>query len=440
MVLVKFWIFRQIYTGLCYFILPFVFLRLYLKGHKIRGYRYRWRERVASYSSCFKKEPLFSSPLLWVHAVSVGEVLAAIPLIKQLESRFPKQVILITTMTPTGSERVLHTFQAQLRDKTILHVYLPYDLPSFIHRFMAYFKPQCCLIMETEIWPNLFWRAIQKKIPIFIVNARLSPRSYQSYFKLKQWLQPLFTNIFVLAQSEADLSRYQALGVLPEYSKNMGNLKFDVSLPENIEEKTKKLRQKFSNRLIWIAASTHAQEEIMVLAAFRTLKKHYPELLLILVPRHPNRFDEVAQLCLERDWSLERKSQEASTASHNPNVDIYLGDTMGELLWMYAVSHVAFVGGSLVPVGGHNLLEPALFGVPALTGSSLHNFMHISSLLIEAKHTEIVNNAEDLAQKLDLLLKDKAYREQKGQAGKSVLNQNRGALNKLMDFVTHNIT
>jgi 3-deoxy-D-manno-octulosonic-acid transferase len=317
----------------------------------------------------------------------------------------------------------------------MFHVYLPYDLPFFVSRFLTYFKPQCCFIMETEIWPNLFFAAIKKNIPICIVNARLSPRSFKSYLKLKSWVKPILTKIFVLTQSEADLTRYRALGVLPSHSENMGNIKFDVALPKHIEEKSTDLRKKFAQQPIWIAASTHAQEEETILAAYRVLKKQFDNLLLILVPRHPNRFDEVAKLCLDSGWHLARRSQQDWML---PKIDIYLGDTMGELLLMYSVSDVAFVGGSLVPVGGHNLLEPALFGVPVLTGPILHNFVHISDLLIEANHTQIVKNADDLVEKLSILLKDKDFRSQKGQAGKAVLLKNRGALNKLMDFVdTH---
>ena len=186
----SFWVFRKIYTGLCWLILPFVFLRLWLKGRALNGYRHRWSERIASYSTVFKKKNQLTQPLIWVHAVSVGEVLAAVPLIKQLEERFTQHAILITTMTPTGSERVMQIFQNKL-EKTIFHVYLPYDLPFFINRFLNYFKPKCCFVMETEIWPNLFWAAIKRKIPICIVNARLSPGSFKAYFKLKNWLKPI---------------------------------------------------------------------------------------------------------------------------------------------------------------------------------------------------------------------------------------------------------
>lgn len=426
-----FWVFRKVYTLLCWLILPAVFLRLWLKGQKLTGYRHRWRERVANYSIVFRRKNKQTKPIIWVHAVSVGELLSAIPFIKQLEQDYPNHHILITTMTPTGSERVLQIFGPKLK-KTIFHVYLPYDLPRFINRFLNYFNPQCCFIMETEIWPNLYWAAIERKIPICIVNARLSPRSFHSYLKLKAWIKPVLTKIFVLTQSEADLDRYRKLGVLPERSQHMGNIKFDLELPNNIELKRAELRKKFANQPIWIAASTHAQEEEIILASFKTLKKQHPDLLLMLVPRHPNRFDQVAKLCVDGGWHLARRSQKDWML---PKIDIYLGDTMGELLLMYSASDVAFVGGSFVPVGGHNLLEPALFGVPVLTGAILHNFVHISDLLIEANHTQIVHNADDLAQKVSELLKDKVLREQKGQAGKIVLNQNRGALKKLMGFI-----
>lgn len=431
-----FWFFRKIYTLFCFLILPFVFIRLWVKGQSIAGYRKRWAERVGSYSTIFEKNH-WSSPLLWVHAVSVGEVLAAIPLIKKLETSFPQHTILITTMTPTGSERVTQAFASQLSNKTILHVYLPYDLPCFMNRFLTYFKPVCCFIMETEIWPNLYWAAIQRNIPICIVNARLSPGSFKSYLKLKNWIQPVLNKIFVLAQSEADLTRYRALGVLSDNSMNMGNIKFDVELPKNFEEKTQALHKQFNNQPVWIAASTHAGEEEIVLSAFQELKKELPDLILMLVPRHPNRFDDVAKLCLQAGWHVVRRSQQNGEL---PKTDIYLGDTMGEMLLMYSVSDVAFVGGSLVPVGGHNLLEPALFAVPALTGPILHNFVHISDLLISAKHTQIIQNKDELVEKVLMLLKDQNLRENMGQAGKAVLNENRGALNKLLDFVgTHKL-
>lgn len=428
---VVFWIFRQIYTLVCWLILPAVFLRLWLKGQKLPGYRRRWGERVAHYSAIYKVKNKIKKPILWVHAVSVGELLSAVPFIKQLEMHYPNHQILITTTTPTGSERVSQIFQSKLR-KTILHVYLPYDLPSFINRFLNYFQPKCCFIMETEIWPNLFWAGIQRKMPICIVNARLSPRSFKGYLKLKRWVQPLLTQITVLTQSEADLVRYRTLGVLPEHSQNMGNIKFDLEFPHNIDLKRVAFRKQFQHQPIWIAASTHAQEEEIVLTAFKQLKKQHPNLLLILVPRHPDRFDEVAKLCLQAGWYVARRSHKDWIL---PKIDIYLGDTMGELLLLYSVSDVAFVGGSLVPVGGHNLLEPALFGVPVLTGGALHNFVHISDLLIQANHTQIIHNADELAQSVSILLKDKALRVQKGQAGKAVVTENRGALNRILCFI-----
>lgn len=418
---------RWSYTFLFTVLLPFVFLRLWVKGKKLPLYRKRMGERLGQVAI----PPLQES--LWVHAVSVGETLAAIPLIKRLRAEYPNTPILMTTTTPTGSERVQAAFKDSI-GKMFYHSYLPYDLPFILKPFFRRINPKLLILMETEIWPNLLAVCDQKKVPVLIANARLSPHSFKRYSLLGSLMKPILQPVNrVAAQSQIDVSRFASLGVEKERISEMGNIKFDLQLPSYLSESGKKLRETLGKeRLVFIAASTHEGEEEIALNVYQSLKERFPALLLIIVPRHPERFGKVFETCAQRNLIVRRRSQnEACTDA----VDVFLGDTMGELLLFYAASDIALVGGSFVPVGGHNLLEPAALGLPVLTGPQLFNFIAISEMLIEAKGASVVQDEKGLQEALVRLIENPHLRAEQGHQAKMVVEQNRGALDKLMGLI-----
>lgn len=376
---------------------------------------------------------IFAAPAqqngLWVHAVSVGEVIAAIPLVKQLRQRYPDKQITVTTMTPTGSARVQAAF-----GQDVFHVYIPYDVPCAINRFLDRVKPCALIIMETELWPNLLPLCGARNIPIMIANARLSQRSTQGYLKIKPLMQQILRPVTcVAAQTQADGDRYLSLGLTPQQLQITGSIKFDIQVPTSVIEQGALLRAQWGQqRSVWIAASTHDGEEELVLAAFAKVRAALPNALLILVPRHPERFEKVIALCRKQGYQT---AQRSVPDSWRDDVAVYVGDTMGELLLLYAASDVAFVGGSLVPVGGHNLLEPAAVGVPSLTGPNMFNFVEINRLLQEAQAVKGVQQPDDLAQGVIAWLQDANARQQAAQRGKQVVEQNRGALARHMELL-----
>lgn len=419
------WIYSLAFTCL----LPWVFFRLWVRSLRLPAYRRRWAERLGRVPF----PPL--EEVLWVHAVSVGEAISAIPLIHRLRAAYPHAPILITTTTPTGSERVQAAFKDML-GKQIYHCYLPYDLPWTLHAFFQRVKPKLLILMETELWPNLLHACQERELPVIIANGRLSPLSAQRYRWLGRFMRAMVRPIqAVAAQSAIDAQRFQALGVKAHTIWETGNIKFDLQLPPYLQEAGAELRQELGkNRLVWIAASTHEGEETIVLNIYQALKTRFPQLLLFLVPRHPDRFNKVAHLCGERGFNVLRRSQKQSCQAQT---DIFLGDTMGELPLFYAASDVVFVGGSLVPVGGHNLLEPAALGLPLLTGPQLFNFVVISEMLVNAQGATIVPDQAALQLKLSQLLEDSHLRKQQGQQAKMVVEKNRGAIDRLLGLIDH---
>ncbi len=408
---------RLLYTVLLYLITPLVLLRLLWKSRLQPEYRRRVGERFGLVES------VDGGVAVWVHAVSVGESLAALPLIEALIRRHGEGRVWVTTTTPTGSERV----QAALGQR-VRHSYAPYDLPGAVARFLERARPRQVVIMETELWPNLF-RAIRKRgLPLFVANARLSPRSFRGYGRLRRSIAGVLADCSeVAAQSEADAERFRSLGA-PRVSV-MGNIKFDMTVPEEQLQRGRELRAALgASRPVWIAASTHEGEEQAALDAHRELLKHLPDSVLILVPRHPQRFDEVAKL-VERSGLLNaRRSQ----AAPDLRTQVLLGDSMGEMFAYFAAADVAFVGGSLVPVGGHNVLEPAALGLPVLFGPQMHNFIAARDLLLGCDAAQVVGDAGQLASALVTLFGDAAQRAQMGLAGKAAVEANRGALRKLL--------
>lgn len=415
-----------IYTLLLYLIQPFVWLKLLWRSRKAPAYRQRWLERYG-----FCKNKVKPNGIL-VHAVSVGETIAAIPLIKALQQKYPQLPITVTTMTPTGSERV----KTLLKD-SVSHVYLPYDLPGAIKRFLKTTKPKIVIIMETELWPNLISQCYKQKIPLIIANARLSERSAARYGKLGKAVKQLFSKIsMVAAQNQHDGERFVSLGLPTDHLAITGSIKFDINLSNEQRQKINQLKQQWQlNRPVLIAASTHNGEDEIILTAFKKLLLKHTNLLLILVPRHPERFKTVEKLISDSGFNyLKRSANQIPTEQ----TQIVLGDTMGELLELYAMADIAFVGGSLVKQGGHNPLEPALHHIAIITGEYFFNFQVICEQLIEAQGMIVcTNSADDLYSSIDCLLNDNSRRVQLGENAYLVLKQNQGALSRLLAVINH---
>ena len=423
-------IWRTLYTILWYLITPFVALRLLWRSRRAPLYRKRWAERFGFFPT---PDPKWQNGI-WVHTVSVGEFIAAIPLIKLMMQDYPHLPITITTMTPTGSERVKATFG----DK-IFHVYLPYDIPRPVNRFLNAMKPKISVVMETELWPNLFYSCRERNMPVIIANARLSAKSAQGYARFSTITTQVLHNItHVAAQAPDDAKRFVALGLSPEKLIVTGSIKFDITPAPDLKEKARALRQQWGeHRLVWIAASTHEGEDEPVLSAYAQLKQQFPELVLVLVPRHPERFNSVAERCKATGFSVARRSH---GVIDDKSIDIYVGDTMGELMLLYASADVAFVAGSLRDIGGHNILEPAALGVPVVVGPHMFNFAQITDLLKDAQGLIQIDDGAQLAQALQPLLQDETHRRAIAANASVVVEQNRGALNTLWQLIKTEIS
>ena len=414
---------RRLYTVIIYCLTPYFILRLFWLGRKMPSYKARIAERFAYF-----KAPSQACEI-WVHAVSVGEVIAAIPLIKQLQQKFPDKQLVVTTMTPTGSERVSDAF-----GDSVFHVYLPYDYPGAIKRFINKIQPKTLVIMETELWPNLIHCCAQQSIPVIIANARLSERSHRGYAKVKSLTKGMMANIeLILAQGQADANRFVALGADQNRVRTCGNIKFDISIPQEIKTKGHELRQSLgSDRPVWVAASTHEGEEEQILDALHIIKEKYPQSVLILVPRHPQRFDAVAQMCQRNNFKTVLRTEN----DYGQPLDVLVGDTMGELLVYYAASDVAFVAGSLIPHGGHNVLEPAALEMPLVSGPHVFNFTAINDLLLAENAISHVTDAKHLAATIIQLFEHPQQAQQMGAKAFVVFEKNQGALARQFEMIS----
>lgn len=410
---------RHLYTALFTLAIPVILLRLVWRGYKAPAYLQRWRERFGYYHNESDKN------VIWFHTVSVGETEAAVPLVRFFLKHNSDRRILITTTTPTGSARVTEVF-----GDTVEHVYLPYDLPTIVNRFLAHFKPVIAIIMETEIWPNLYQGCAQNKIPLNIVNARLSSKSVAGYRLLPSLIKQTLANVHIIAaQTEDDRARFITLGADISKVQTTGNIKFDLEIPREIFQRSRKLRQMtFHRRLVWIIASSHKGEEEIFLDLYKQLKEKFPELLLVLVPRHPERFSEVKNLCNKH--RLRTILRTANMPCHDA-VDVYLGDTMGELKLLYAASDIAFVGGSMVPVGGHNILEPAAVGVPVMFGPYMDNFKDIARGLLDKGAAIQCQDREEIINAFSQLVEDSEQRQRLINQGREFVLQNQGALGRV---------
>ncbi|MDI9237583.1 lipid IV(A) 3-deoxy-D-manno-octulosonic acid transferase [Lysobacter sp. LF1] len=410
---------RGLYSVALYLLAPITVYHLIWRGLRQPAYFLRWQERYAFYGD----RPAMRT--LWVHAVSLGEVNAAVPVVNALRRAYPGQRVLVTTITPTGSERV----QALWGD-AVEHVYLPYDLPGAVTRFLRHYRPYAALIMETELWPSLLFGCREQGVPAVILNARLSERSLRGYRVLAPLVaRALRTVHAVAAQSRADAERFIRLGARPEQVKEVGNLKFDVAVPEHLADFAAQCRRQCGERPVWIAASTHEEEEPAVLAIHRRLRAKFPDLLLLWVPRHPERFRMVADLARASGWTVSTRSRQPWP---QPADAVFVVDTMGELMNFYACADVAFVGGSLQAIGGHNLLEPAATGTAIVTGPHLHNFVEIAQRLQDAGALLVEPDADAVRDALADLLSDPHKRERMTTAGRALVETGRGALARTM--------
>ena len=414
---------RLFYLALSYVLAPFVVLIIIWKGLTNRAYWERVEERFGFGRSRTERRAI------WIHAVSVGEVMAASTMVGELLERYPHLPLVITTVTPTGARRVIDLFGDR-----VIHSYIPYDMPGAVRRFFDRFNPRLAVIMETELWPNLYNECGSRKVPLVLANARVSPRSVYRYRRfVGLFSETLSHGIVIAAQSQRDADRFRWIGAPPERTHVVGNIKFDLELPRDLIAKGREFRElQAQRRPVWIAASTHEGEEDEVIEAHRRIVETTPDALLILVPRHPERFQAVATMLSRRRISYVTRS---SAGRCDPKTQVFLGDTLGELTMFYAAADVAFVGGSLVPVGGHNALEPAAMGLPILTGPYTFNAEDIAEMLQEAKAAFQIADAQELSQQVSALLSDPALRARCGQAGRQTVADNRGALARLLELL-----
>ncbi len=400
---------------------PFILLRLLWRGRRSSAYYAGVAERFGFYK---KKYPTGG---VVIHAVSVGETMAAAPLIEALLKK--GNTIILTHMTPTGL-----ACGKRLFEERVIHLYLPYDYSFAIKRFLDVFKPKQVIVMETEWWPNLYREVHARNIPLYIVNARLSEKSFKGYQRWQWFFKSVLACVtHVCAQAKNDAERLIALGVPKEKITITGNLKCDTDVPQSLKETAEVLRHSLNDRPAFAATSTHENEEEIVLDAFKILLQQYPHALLILVPRHPERFDAVYELCVSEDFRVRRRS---AGDVITPETHIYLGDTMGEVLAYYGAVSVGFIGGSLVPVGGHNVLEAAQMDCAILTGPFLHNFKTVTDALLSRDAMAVVNDDASLAQAVSLLWDDQTLREARIIAAAAYLQAEQGVLKKVMEVLT----
>ena len=417
---------RLIYSLFIYFLTPVIVMRLLYRSIRVPAYRLRWAERFGFAAD------LSNQNIIWLHAVSVGETLAAVPLVKALQAKYPDHRLLVTCMTVTGSQRIEAAF-----GDTVEHCYAPYDMPDAVARFLKRVNPKLLIIMETELWPNTIAACRRRNIPVVLANGRLSEKSARGYRKIAPLVKPMLHPLNgLIAQHTEDGQRFIDLGLPPQALTVSGNIKFDLCLDSGLQQKAIKLAREWrgsQDRPVWLVASTHQGEDEIILQAFQQVVSGLEKPpLLVLVPRHPERFDSVYELCSRAGFSVAKRSDKDADVSR---AAILLGDTMGELMLFYGACDVAFVGGSLVPNGGHNMIEPAAWGVPIISGPHLFNFSEVSQLLIGGDAMLICESATQLAEQCVDLLQNPQRRQSMGDAAKHIADENRGALAKLLEQI-----
>jgi len=408
---------RWIYSLLLYLLIPIEILRLLNRSRKAPLYRKRWAERFGF------KTPKVNGDVIWFHTVSVGETLAALPVINAVREANPDTVILVTTMTPTGSEQVKN----RLGDN-VLHCYAPNDLPHSMSRFIGTIKPSRLFIMEKELWPNMLHYAKKNNTRIVLMNARMSEKSARAYARFSTLTKTMLQSLDALAvQTAEDAERFIQLGAPQEKVTIIGNIKYDLKIPLEVPQIAASLRNDIKERPIWLAASTHAGEDKILISAHQQLLQDFPHALLILVPRHPERFNDVYAKCQKSGLQAFRRTEEAT-----PQGQVYLADTMGEILVFCALADAVFVGGSLVSHGGHNCLEAVAFKTPVMSGPHDFNFTEVNRQLCEAQALAVVKSDNEVYLQLKTWFENDAEAKRSGEAGYQVVLENRGALDKLL--------
>ncbi|HET7203980.1 MAG TPA: lipid IV(A) 3-deoxy-D-manno-octulosonic acid transferase [Steroidobacteraceae bacterium] len=415
---------RMLYVLLTRLLVPWVIAHDAWQGFLHRDQRGRLGQRLGYV------ERVRGAGAIWIHAVSVGEVQAAAALVRALQRRHPALPIVVSTVTATGAQRARALFEDGVQ-----HCYLPYDLPGAVRRFLDRISPQVTVILETEIWPTLYAELGRRGIPLVLGSARLSARSVERYRRMPSLLRDTLSkgNVTVGAQTGVDAERFRAIGAAGARVQVTGNIKYDLQIPEAQVEAGRALRQRWgAGRPVWIAGSTHEGEEQAALAAHVLLRQRHPTALLLLVPRHPQRFEGVRGVL--RNAGV-RFAQRSSGEMPGAGDDVFLVDTIGELQMFYAASDVAFVGGSLVPIGGHSLLEPAVLGLPILSGPHTHNGPDIAALLEQGGALRIVPGHEALGQALLEWVDAPAEAREAGARGRRAVAANRGAVDRLVGMI-----
>jgi 3-deoxy-D-manno-octulosonic-acid transferase len=415
---------RFFYFIALYLWLPITYIKIWRKGRQSPEYRKRWGERLGFFTIDKKNQNG-----ICFHCVSVGETLAAIPLIKKVQQQYPQLPITVTTMTPTGSEQVRLAFA-----DSVFHVYLPFDTPGAVKRFLTKVRPKLLVIIETELWPNLLHFSRLNNTKILVANARLSERSAAGYQRFNRITHKMMQDIsHVSAQTEQDGQRYCQLGLAKNKLSVSGSIKFDILLEQSLKQKSQLLRQQWApHRPVWVVGSIHIDELNDIFLAFEQVLTSVPDLLLVVVPRHPEYFQSISEQIKKSTFNMIKRSDNCSPDS---GVQIVLGDTMGELLLFWGIADIAFVGGSLIECGGHNPLEPAVFSLPIITGPHVYNFTVIYELLKLNEGVLFASDAEELATRVLTLLQEPLYRKTVGKNACLVVEENRGTLNKLFTEV-----
>lgn len=424
---------RLLYSALLILLLPLIVLRMLWRSRRAPAYRQRLSERLG-----FFPPPADSRPVIWIHAVSLGETLAARGLVERILEEMPGYQLAVTTTTPTGSAQLRRLF-----GERVFHVYAPWDTPGAVQRFLRRVRPRLLILMETELWPNMLHYCAapgRERCPVLLANARLSSRSAAGYARLPSLTTQMLARLdCVAAQSADDAGRFVELGLEPRRVQVVGSVKFDIRLEDGQREQAAGLRRDWGldphtpGRPSFLVASTHEGEDAIALDALRRVREAHSGALLLLAPRHPERFAAVAQQCLDDGWTLARRSSGDGVDS---NTDVLLIDTLGELALLFGVADVAVIGGSFAPRGGHNPLEAAVWGLPLLSGPSMFNFAEISERLNQAGALRQVADAKALGEALAALLADPVECERAGRAAQEVLRANGGALESLFAVLT----
>jgi 3-deoxy-D-manno-octulosonic-acid transferase len=414
--------YRFAYSIAAYLLIPVVGVVMLWRGWRDRGYWQNFAQRFG-----FGRTLALQS--IWVHAVSVGEVQSAAALVLNLTARYPEIPLVLTTATPTGLQRARALFSDRVDVR-----FVPFDLPGAARRFFERVRPRLAVIFETELWPNLYHECRARRVPLVLASARISPRSVKRYRRLFGLFEDtLSQGVVIAAQAPSDAERFRSIGAPAARTHVTGNLKFDFAVPQEVLARGRELRAYHAAaRPVWVAGSTHALEEEILLDAQRRLMGLHPTALLVLVPRHPPRFSAVADRLNREGVAFVKVSQRTPCTA---DTWVLLVDSLGELLDFYAAADVAFVGGSLVPIGGHNLLEPAALGLPVLTGPHYFNSEDIAQLLISCGALEVVRDAGQLAASLAALLSDPKERARRGRLARASIEDNRGALEKLLRLI-----